>query len=55
MGKQTLSVDIGGSGIKLMVLDEAGMPLTERDRKDTPLIPSPSAVISIVRELAATK
>lgn len=55
MGKHTLSVDIGGSGIKVMVLDEAGMPLTERDRKDTPEIPFPNAVINIVKELAATK
>jgi polyphosphate glucokinase len=55
MGKQTLSVDIGGSGIKVMVLDEEGMPLTERDRRDTPQNPSPSVVISIVKELAATK
>lgn len=55
MGKQTLSVDIGGSGIKVMVLDEAGTPLTERDRIDTPEIPSPAVVIQIVRELAITK
>jgi polyphosphate glucokinase len=55
MGKQTLSVDIGGSGIKVMVLDQEGMPLTERDRRDTPQDPSPSVVISMVKELAATK
>lgn len=55
MGKQTLSVDIGGSGIKVMVLDEEGIPLTERDRRDTPEIPLPSAVINIVKELAAAK
>ncbi|PZV16777.1 MAG: chromosome partitioning protein ParA [Leptolyngbya sp.] len=55
MGKQTLSVDIGGSGIKVMVLDEEGMPLTERDRRDTPQIPTPTVVISMVKELAATK
>ncbi|MBM0741168.1 ROK family protein [Phormidium sp. CLA17] len=55
MGKQTLSVDIGGSGIKVMVLDEKGMALTERDRRDTPQSPSPSAVINMVKELAATK
>jgi len=55
MGKQTLSVDIGGSGIKVMVLDEEGMPLTERDRRDTPQTPSPSVVISTVKQLAAAK
>jgi polyphosphate glucokinase len=55
MGQQTLAVDIGGSGIKVMVLDEEGIPLTERDRRDTPSLATPSAVITIVQELAANK
>jgi polyphosphate glucokinase len=32
----TLAVDIGGTGIKMMVLDAAGKPLTERWRVPTP-------------------
>ncbi|NET13528.1 MAG: ROK family protein, partial [Okeania sp. SIO1H6] len=29
---QTLAVDIGGSGIKVIVLDETGEPITKRSR-----------------------
>ena len=29
-GIRTMAVDIGGSGVKAMLLDEAGKPLTER-------------------------
>lgn len=50
---RTLSVDIGGSGIKVMVLDEAGNSLTERSRKETPQPPKPDAVIDAIAQLAA--
>ena len=50
---RTLSVDIGGSGIKAMVLDEAGNPLTERSRQDTPQPPKPDVVIDAIAQLAA--
>jgi polyphosphate glucokinase len=50
---RTLSVDIGGSGIKVMVLDEAGNPLTERSRVNTPQPPKPDAVIDAIAKLAA--
>jgi polyphosphate glucokinase len=52
---QTLAVDIGGSGIKVMVLDEQGNPLTERDRIDTPAVPTPDAVLDVIDKLAAGK
>lgn len=52
---QTLAVDIGGSGIKVMVLDDQGNPLTERDRIDTPAVPTPDAVLDVVDKLAAGK
>ncbi len=52
---QTLAVDIGGSGIKVMVLDEQGNPLSERDRIDTPLVPTPEAVLDVVQQLAGNK
>jgi len=55
MGIQTLAVDIGGSGIKVMVLDEDGNPLTERDRIDTPSEPTPAAVLEIITTLAKDK
>ena len=49
----TLSVDIGGSGIKVMVLDEAGNPRTERSRVNTPQPPKPDVVIDAIVQLAA--
>ncbi|MBW4465838.1 MAG: ROK family protein [Pegethrix bostrychoides GSE-TBD4-15B] len=51
----TLAVDIGGSGIKVMVLDHQGNPLSERDRIDTPAVPTPEAVLEILQQLAAGK
>jgi polyphosphate glucokinase len=50
---RTLSVDIGGSGIKVIVLDEVGNPLTERSRQETPQPPKPDVVIDAIAELAA--
>ncbi|MDX2232617.1 MAG: ROK family protein [Leptolyngbyaceae cyanobacterium bins.349] len=55
MGIHTLAVDIGGSGIKVMVLDEEGNPLTERDRLDTPQIPTPAVVLDSIATLAQGK
>ncbi|MBW4475033.1 MAG: ROK family protein [Stenomitos rutilans HA7619-LM2] len=52
---QTLAVDIGGSGIKVMVLDENGKPLTERDRVETPHPAKPEPVIAAVVGLAKGK
>lgn len=54
-GIRTLSVDIGGSGVKVMVLDITGNPLTERARKDTPNPAKPEPVINAIVELAATQ
>ena len=50
---RTLTVDIGGSGIKVMVLDEAGKALTERSRVETPQPPKPDAVINAIAQLAS--
>ena len=52
---QTLSVDIGGSGIKVMVLDDDGTPLTERDRQETPQPALPDAVLAVIVNLAQGK
>jgi polyphosphate glucokinase len=49
---RTLSVDIGGTGIKTLVLDPAGKPLTERLREDTPRPAKPKAVIATIVGLA---
>lgn len=52
---RTLAVDIGGSGIKLLVLDSDGNPQTERTRVATPQPANPDAVIAAIIELAATQ
>lgn len=49
---RTLTVDIGGSGVKAMVLDEAGNSLTERSRVETPQPPKPDAIIEAIVNLA---
>ncbi|MGL5833779.1 MAG: ROK family protein, partial [Waterburya sp.] len=49
---RTLAVDIGGSGIKVMVLDEEGNPLSDRQRLKTPNPAEPQAVISTIQTLA---
>jgi ROK family len=49
---KTLSVDIGGSGIKALVLDAQGSPLGERDRLKTPVPATPDAVIDVIEQLA---
>lgn len=50
---RTLTVDIGGSGIKVLVLNEVGQALTERSRIETPQPPKPDAVIDAIALLAA--
>ncbi len=47
----TLSIDIGGSGIKGMVLDPDGEPVSERHRIPTPRPATPDAVLETVGEL----
>jgi polyphosphate glucokinase len=42
----TLAIDIGGSGLKAMLLDPAGKPASERERTDTPAVPTPGLVLS---------
>lgn len=51
----TLSVDIGGSGVKVMLLDSKGNRLSERVRKETPQPAKPEPVINAIVELAATQ
>ena len=49
---RTLAVDIGGSGIKVMVLDDEGTPQTERSRLETPQPPKPEPVLEAIASLA---
>ncbi len=41
----TLAIDIGGSGLKAMLLDPAGKPVSERERVLTPAVPTPQLVL----------
>src|SRR5262245_56130217 len=52
---KTLAVDIGGSGVKVMVLGEDGTPLTERTRRDTPQPAKPKPIVEVIVELAKTQ
>ncbi|HEY2797179.1 MAG TPA: ROK family protein [Thermoanaerobaculia bacterium] len=49
---RTLCVDIGGTGIKTLIVDPNGKPLTERLRVDTPRPATPRAVIGAILGLA---
>jgi polyphosphate glucokinase len=48
----TLAIDIGGSGIKAMLLDESGRAISERERAETPIPALPSAVITVISRFA---
>lgn len=52
---RTLAVDIGGTGLKVEVLDEKGKPLTERARIPTPRPATPRAVIEAISQLAKSR
>lgn len=49
---RTLAIDIGGTGIKAIKLDENGKAISERTRIPTPKKATPKAVLGIIRELA---
>ena len=49
---RTLAVDIGGSGIKAMLLDSSGEPLSDRQRLKTPHPAKPNKVIDTIITLA---
>lgn len=48
----TLSIDIGGTGIKAMLLDRRGHPVSEREREKTPRPATPRRVLDVVAILA---
>ncbi len=47
----TLAIDIGGTGLKMMALDNDAKPMTERVRTDTPLKPTPPRVLEDLEKL----
>jgi polyphosphate glucokinase len=50
----TLAIDIGGTGLKALVLDARGTPLTERARVETPRPATPRAILRELGKLIAT-
>jgi polyphosphate glucokinase len=50
-GKRTLAIDIGGSGIKAIVLDLRGKPLAERVRVETPRPATPKRLLQAIEKL----
>ena len=54
-GPRTLAIDIGGSGLKMMVLGPDGAPLNERHRERTPGLPTPTEIIPILERMVATQ
>ncbi|MGH9607530.1 MAG: ROK family protein [Terracidiphilus sp.] len=50
----TLSIDIGGTGLKAMLLDPRGKPLSERERVLTPSPATPKAVLEALDGLVAS-
>jgi predicted NBD/HSP70 family sugar kinase len=45
---RTLCIDIGGTGVKALVLDAAGEPLTDRVRVETPRPATPRRVVQAI-------
>jgi polyphosphate glucokinase len=52
-GPRTLSIDIGGTGLKALILDARGAPLTDRARVPTPRPATPKALLGAIEKLIA--
>jgi polyphosphate glucokinase len=50
---RTLTIDIGGTGIKMLPMDDKGKPLSERARELTPQPALPDAVIEVIKKMLA--
>lgn len=44
----TLAIDIGGTGIKGLLLDSQGKPMSEREREPTPQPATPEAMLTVM-------
>jgi len=47
----TLVIDIGGEGLKMIVLDHTGAPLTPRHRQLTPYPATPQAILDVISRM----
>jgi len=50
-GPRTLCIDVGGTGIKVMVVTTTGKPLTKRARVDTPHPATPKAMAKALKSI----
>ena len=50
---RTLTIDIGGTGIKLLPVDDNGDKLAERNRELTPKPATPEAVLAVIKEMVS--
>jgi polyphosphate glucokinase len=50
--KRTLVVDVGGTGIKATLINDLGMPIGQRVRRETPRSGKPGEVMDILVELS---
>jgi polyphosphate glucokinase len=50
-GTRTLAIDIGGTGLKAIILDSEGAPVTSRARVETPRPATPKRVLAALWEL----
>lgn len=48
---RTLTIDIGGTGIKTLRLDGKGRPLSDRERQLTPKSAGPDAVLAVIHRM----
>ncbi len=51
IGLTTLAIDVGGTGVKAILLNERGKPISERQRAETPRPATPDAVLDKVDQL----
>jgi polyphosphate glucokinase len=49
----TFAIDVGGTGIKGMLLNSRGRPISDRERVDTPQPATPEAMLAVLDTIAA--
>lgn len=53
-GPVTLAVDVGGTGVKIILLNPSGKPISERQRAETPQPATPDAILQVLDHLIGT-
>lgn len=51
-GLNTLAIDVGGTGIKTLLLDPRGKPISDRERTATPNPATPESMLEIMHSMA---